>query len=94
MDITASASRAADCMLAAWLVGTEHRSAPESGRSASSRSDLAVAATPSRHCPSCPRLAMTSETTRRSNTPSSSYSVLAASFWAMRWARRVARARW
>lgn len=38
IEITVSASRAINCMLAAWLVGTEHRSASESGRSASSRS--------------------------------------------------------
>ncbi|WP_294943756.1 hypothetical protein [uncultured Microbacterium sp.] len=31
VDITVSASRAINCMLAAWLVGTEHRSPTESG---------------------------------------------------------------
>ncbi|UAJ80219.1 glycoside hydrolase family 16 protein [Leifsonia sp. ZF2019] len=31
VEITASASRDAGCMLAAWLVGTEHRSPSESG---------------------------------------------------------------
>ncbi|TGY34308.1 hypothetical protein E5344_13265 [Microbacterium laevaniformans] len=31
VDITVSASRATNCMLAAWLVGTEHRSPTESG---------------------------------------------------------------